>query len=315
MKRFIKRGVIFAVLLLSVCVGIELYLLTVLNEYSYKKQFVEQHKKEIKLLILGHSHAANGINAKLLNCGAFNMANQGRIAYYGATLAERYIPQLKDLQYVIWPLGYNFQYTSYRYPCTQRNKKNSKDINCVSSYKCMYEKYMNIPYNIPGMYWSELLHSKLDYARRILSRNFLAREICDTLGFEKIDIADRPSTWQTEKLPSEVDYKSPNASLALAENLSYMKRIAQVCKDAHVKLIVLSTPCYKSYLELTTPIGLREMQNCIDTMKSVYPTLEYYNYMNDCRFIEEDFFNSSHLSNIGANKFTHIIATECLLKE
>lgn len=61
-----KRGALFTLLLLLVCAGIELYLLTVLNEYSYKKQYVEQHSEDIQLLILGHSHVANGINPKLL---------------------------------------------------------------------------------------------------------------------------------------------------------------------------------------------------------------------------------------------------------
>lgn len=150
-----KRGALFTLLLLLVCAGIELYLLTVLNEYSYKKQYVEQHSEDIQLLILGHSHVANGINPKLLDIGAFNMSNQGRTTYYDAVLAERYIPQLKNLQYVIWPLGYNFQYSSYRYPCIHR-----KDVDYASSYKCMYEKYMNISYDISGIYWSELLHSK-----------------------------------------------------------------------------------------------------------------------------------------------------------
>jgi len=142
--------------------------------------------------------------------------------------------------------------------------------------------------------------------------HFFASGICDTLGFEGLDIAKRNLTWQTEKLPFEVDYKNSNADLALAENLSCMKRIAKVCKDTHVTLIVVSTPCYKTYLELTTPKGLKEMQDCIDSMKSVNPMLEYYNYINDDRFVEEDFFNSCHLSIVGANKFTRIIATECL---
>lgn len=304
-----KRGALFTLLLLLVCAGIELYLLTVLNEYSYKKQYVEQHSEDIQLLILGHSHVANGINPKLLDIGAFNMSNQGRTTYYDAVLAERYIPQLKNLQYVIWPLGYNFQYSSYRYPCIHR-----KDVDYASSYKCMYEKDMNISYDISGIYWSELLHSKLNYGRRMFSssKNFFASGICDTLGFEGLDIAKRNLTWQTEKLPFEVDYKNSNADLALAENLSCMKRIAKVCKDTHVTLIVVSTPCYKTYLELTTPKGLKEMQDCIDSMKSVNPMLEYYNYINDDRFVEEDFFNSCHLSIVGANKFTRIIATECL---
>ena len=56
-----------------------------------------------------------------------------------------------------------------------------------------------------------------------------------------------------------------------------------------------------------TERGIKEMQACVDTMRSVYPELEYRNYLADSRFTDDDFLNSSHLSEVGAEKFTKII--------
>ena len=162
MKRFILNAVIYSCLILITLFGIECYLLTVSNEYSYKRDYIEKKGPRISTLILGHSHAGNGINPVFIGDSTFNMAISGRNHYYDAIIAQRVIPKLPNLKCVIWPLGYNFQYASFRYPITSRKKK---DTDMSSTYKCMYEKYMEIPSNDgkPSLfYWSEFIHSKMD---------------------------------------------------------------------------------------------------------------------------------------------------------
>lgn len=304
MKNFLKQIIGLGILGILVCIGIECFLLTIPNEYSFKREYIETNGDGIKTLILGHSHAANGINPDFLGDSVFNAAISGRNHYYDAVLAERYIPKLKNLKCVIWPLGYNFQYSSYKYHCFF--KKN--DVDYSSSYLCMYEKYMDIHYNyfMPYTYWSEIINSKLGYGTRIF-KNYEEQIGCTTLGFEPVKLDWKTSNWVTEKLPQIVDYESKNAKLTLSEGLTNMKRIAKVCRENGIRLIVITMPCYKTYLKQVTERGLKDMQACVEAMHSVNPQLEYYNYISDNHFTDDDFFNSSHLSDVGAIKFSKIL--------
>ena len=305
MKKFLIRTAVFGVCIFFICVGIELLLLIIPNEYSYKWQYVETKGDEIKVLILGSSHNRNGIIPSLLGDSTFNMAIDGRYPYYDAVLAERYVPTMKNLKYVIWNLGYNWQYDNYKYSIIKHWKE--------SSFRCMYEKYFDIPY--PGFHnWSELINSNLDYGMRIMNyfiRNEAALQICDSLGEFLEQRSGKSSAWKNSKKVSKIDYDNPEAKKCFEETLGYMCRIAAVCERCHVRLIVITTPHYKGFLQNVSSRGLAEMQMCVAAMKEVCPTMQYYNYMLDSRFTDDDFFDVAHLSDIGAKKFTPILKEDC----
>ncbi len=311
MRKFLVNVLILGVLALLICFGTELLLLAVSNEYSYKRKYVEQHGGDIKVLILGHSHTGTGIDPTFLGDSVFNMAIAGRDHYYDAVLAERYIPRMKNLECVIWPLGYNLQYESYRYPCMGETKANLKGN---VTYMCMYEKYMHIHpagSSVPCRYWSEILNSNMDYSERIFHRDFEKKNKCTPLGYERYKVSSKAAgAWTRRSLPKIVDCESGNAPLALAEAMSDFKRMASVCGDNGVRFVVVSTPCYRTYRELMTERGIKDMSVCIDTMRSVNPKVEYYNYIYDDRFTEDDFFDASHLTEIGARKFTEILRND-----
>ena len=96
------------------------------------------------------------------------------------------------------------------------------------------------------------------------------------------------------------------------EFIKEIKEIARVCRDHGVRLIALTMPCHRTYIERTTSEGVAVLHALADSMRSVYPTVEYYDFMNDKRFVTADFFNSSHLNEVGALKFTDILKNEIL---
>lgn len=89
--------------------------------------------------------------------------------------------------------------------------------------------------------------------------------------------------------------------------------IVRLCKAYHIRLIVISPPTYKNYQSLITSKGLNSMKNVVKSMIKYYPNLEYKNYIFDQRFDIEDFYNSSHLSEKGAKKFSQIFKNDFLL--
>ncbi len=312
MVRFFKNALLFFLILSCVCIGVELYLLTVPNQYSYKKNYLENHGDRIKVLILGHSQTVNGIIPDVLGDSVFNMATQGRYVYYDAEIAKRWLHLLPNLECVIWPLGYDFHYDSYKYPLGGRRDKHEDSQ--VSTYRCMFEKYMGIRYadGFPCSYWPELLYSRLDYGKRLFGGSHEDLCQCDSSGFEALAVESKAPGWKHDRLPAPISYDDPNLSLSVALNIAYMKTIAQACRAAGARLIVVSMPYYKTYTALMTPRGLRDMHACADSMKSAYPALEYYDFVRDARFTDDDFYDPSHLTVRGAQKFSTIFREECL---
>lgn len=86
-----------------------------------------------------------------------------------------------------------------------------------------------------------------------------------------------------------------------------MRRLAEACRKAGIRLVVVATPCHRSFLEETTERGMAEMRECVEAMRGACPGMEYYDFMDDPRFAEDDFFNSSHLAEGGAEKFSKML--------
>ena len=306
MKRFIYNISLFSLVAFIIFIALECLSFAFPNEYSYKRKYVENNGSKIKLLVLGHSHTGKGIDPEAVGDSVFNMAMSGRIHYYDAVLAERYVSRLKNLKCVIWPLGYAFEYHSYLYPDVLLSKEH---VNAIEVQQCMYEKYMGISYEktIPYLHCSQLAVHPFGYKKSLLPDNYEKKIGGNLLGYEKITLAKRNGNWQESMLPSVIDYSHPDTPKARQEGIDNFKRIAAACRNANVRLVVISTPCYRTYRERMTERGKREMRECVDSMRSVYPAMEYYNFIADSRFTDDDFFDASHVCDQGAEKLSKIL--------
>jgi hypothetical protein len=173
----------------------------------------------------------------------------------------------------------------------------------------MYEKYMGISYEpyIPYMHSSEILFSCLEYGQRFFKSEDEKRG-CLKNGFVNLgNHLAKGEGWQNNNLPPKVDYNNPNAAKALQECIVSFKQIAESCKKAHVRLIVVGFPYYQTAREQVTERGLMDKKQCLDSMKAVFPDMEYYEFMNDSRFVPDDFLDATHLNPQGADKLTRIL--------
>ena len=107
MKKFLITISAFGVLMLLMFTIIEVGLLYRPNVYSYKRQYVENHLNDIRVLLLGSSHVEEGVNPALLGEGAFNMAISARLNEYDAAIAEKYVPQMPNLKAVVMHMDYS----------------------------------------------------------------------------------------------------------------------------------------------------------------------------------------------------------------
>lgn len=307
MKRFIHNITILGIILLLINIAIEFLLFLRPNEYSYKRAYVEEHINDIRCLLLGNSHIDQALKPNILGNGVFNMAISGRDIVYDIELAKRYVPQMNQLEILIMPFDYhNFYF--------DRAKDNPNEIKIPpglrGSYKCMYYKYMGI--RVDGFwYWSEILNSKLDYMKRFLKKDVDARE-CDSLGYVKRSLSKRNANWKDRSLPKIIDTTIDANREKQKLLFSRYCTLAELAMNQGAKLVLIFTPLYKTYNNSTNPVVIKEMESLVANLKQRYPNVEYYDYSTDERFIDEDFYDASHLTDIGANKFSKIVKEEVL---
>ena len=254
---------------------------------------MEKHIDDIKMLALGHSHIADGIDMAILGDSGFNAAIPGMKMDYIAEIAKRYVPRMSNLKILIIPLGYNFQYS------TGINKQQD---HMMIKYWDIGLSGKSILDNLDILYETKPKLRKLIVPKKELSFTY------DSLGHQHIPPSD--AVYIHDHLPPQ------SLKSGIPENyIRRVKEIAQVCKENGVRLIVVTTPCLPTYIDRTTERGVNELNQLVDSMRSVNSGVEYYNMMADKRFEKKDFFDSSHLNEIGAVKLSEIIKNEIIGKK
>ena len=146
MKRFLKDIINVTCILICLIVTVEIIQYYVSdNNYSYKSKYIKNHKDSIEGLILGHSHTLRGIDPALLGKNVFNNAESGKWIYYDAKELSKYVPDMSNLRFVIYPIGYDMPqgFLSCHYEHDHNFKKeDNHDYNIH-----MYAKYEHIPYD------------------------------------------------------------------------------------------------------------------------------------------------------------------------
>ena len=106
MTHFIKKIVLYLLPIALLAIGLEIYVESIPNSYTYKRQYMEQHASEIQTLVLGSSYAYDGIDTEYLP-HAFNLANSSQCFEDDYRLLAKYLSMMDSLQKVILPLSYS----------------------------------------------------------------------------------------------------------------------------------------------------------------------------------------------------------------
>lgn len=306
MKEFLKRVIAFSLIIIIITFILECLLLTRMNLYSYKSNYVKTHADDIECLLLGNSHIEEALIPDSMGTGVFNMAISGRSLVYDVALAEMHVPTMHNLKVLVVPCDYTMFYLG------RSSKKMTADQKALSStIKCMNYKYMDL--RVDGFwYWSEVLNS----SERLTSKLTTDLIECDSLGFIPLNLSNRSSNWEQKDLPdSKVDITKKKDSKLYEKLNNEFCSLAELTKSHHIRLVLLSTPLYKTYHELMNKTLIGEMNSFIHQLQAKYPHIEYYNYIFDNRFIDDDFNDAGHLSDIGAAKFSKIVKEEILEKK
>lgn len=172
MKRFAIRLLFFVIPALITVSLFEYYLREIPNDYSYKNSYLQENAADIKVLILGNSHAYRGVIPEKLNLKAFNAAYVSQTLDLDFLVFDKFKEQLNSLEFVIINISYPSLFSSL---------KISKESWRLKNYNLYYN--LNITSN-PKNY-SEILSNSFIINKKRFSRYYVNNEsliLSSTLG-------------------------------------------------------------------------------------------------------------------------------------
>lgn len=303
MNKFLKYLFFFSIPIFVGMFVAECLLRSVPNPYKYKYEWMQENAKNVELLVFGSSHTFYGIRPEFFCCKAFNLANVSQGLEMDLYLLEYWSDKYEHLNTIILPISYStcfgkgLQYGKESYRCRYytiymdchiyRGLKNCFEL---SDYRTAKEKWKKVCGNNVDLGYDEYGYGTTS----CLSRKSIERWNNGSEAAEAVE-RHRAKSWDN-----------------ITMNYGRMKVIAEWCEEHEVRLVLITTPCWKSYYGNLNDCQLKKMYGLIRDLQTEYG-IEYYDFLKDSRFDEDDFYDSNHLSEYGAEKFTKILNDTLLL--
>ena len=304
MKKFIITLICFSALLLLMCTAIEIGLLFRPNVYAYKRQYMENHLNDIRVLLLGSSHVEEAVKPELIGEGTFNLAISARLKEYDAALAEMYVPRMEKLEVLVMPVDYTNFFFNREIP---DKPSGQAGVNLVSTCRCMHTKYMGTRID-PIWYWSEILNSKLNFMSRFWNVNEQVLRECDSLGYVRLDIKDRKAGWEQLAKPAEMDSNKEINQKEYQEQWDIYESVAKVTQKHGVRLLLITTPVNEYYQKAMNNTMLNDIYQFAHELQQKYPNVEFHDFFYADGLVDDDFHDASHLNDSGAVKFSKLLS-------
>jgi len=304
MNKLIRTGIIYIVPTILILFFMENHLLLVQNSYNKKKRLLENELSKIKVLVLGSSLPANGIDPSYFAVNGFNLANISQSLYYDYELISKYISGMPDLKLVI--IGIDYFSLEYKL-----------DENPEYWRSFFYERFFQIP-----------LKSKkhrFDICRFSLIELYGGKRSLEcAMKHFKVDLAPdvkdngaqlpQNGKCSKDKIRGRVLFHHGIMHVKnIEKNMLYLNKMMQLLQSKSVIPVIVTSPLPREYSDYIDKTRYNKMQENVHSICVKYGA-KYHNYMFDDRFISEDFADD-HLSNIGSKKFSKIVNQEIIAPE
>ena len=295
MKRFYLALFLFVLPIFVFLGGAEYYVRSLPNIYKYKNEWMEEHAEEVEMLVLGNSHTGTAINPKYVSERMFNLANIGQEYMYDHFLFFKWAERCKKLKMVIISVSY---FSFYKNVLGNESEK-MQELNYSLYMDCPYHRY-DVSYSLESLYFSPLCGK--------IRKHLSGKDVnWSADGWIKWPLAEKSSVWNAEHVNKSLARIYLAHSYDYVEtNYRYLEGIVRYCYQHDVRIVLVSTPQTKEYNKCLDSRQIAHTHSLVDKLQKQY-AVEYYDYREDYRFTDDDFYDQSHLSEVGAEKFTKLL--------
>jgi hypothetical protein len=291
MKRFFWRLLLFIVPVFLLFLFTEYKLRTIDSRYLQKRDGLLINSDSIEILVLGNSHADDGINPIFFSKFTYNLANSSQTLLYDDLIVRKYLPLLSKLKYALISLDYHSLY-----------------LDIPEDRDFLYDYYYDI--NIKNKIF---LKEQFSFFFFVYSPTIAIDLICKSTNYKLNKGWEGTSNNSIDELSEKrgeisVDFFTNKIYKKIAENkqriiLSKLEALIMFLKSKNVTPILISTPCHSYYYsKLDNEIVLKN-DVIINELKIKYH-LNYINSLKDREFNSSDFYNADHLNSKGARKYS-----------
>jgi hypothetical protein len=263
--------------------------------YQAKRDNLVANADSIEILILGNSQNTYAINPNLFTKSAYNLAFESQTIYFDRQLLEKYLPILPNLKYVFFCVN-------------QHNLLNEHD----KTRDFFYKYYYDITYN-NECFWKEYC------LRSIFAHRF--KETWLLFWFDKHDKWVVKTTdnrgWSGRGVSNHDAIVSLLQSKIRADmfnnHLEKYGKDSVIINDLEFAInlliedgitpILITCPVFKLERDCLDPIIKNEIQRVSNYLANKYSIL-YLDFFDDDSFEIENYFDSDHLNDSGAEKLT-----------
>ena len=301
MKNYLFKISLFLLPLLAVAIFLEIYIRSKPNDYSYKNEYLTTHAKNIETLIFGSSHSFYGIDPQYFSMNTFNAAHVAQSLKWDYFIFDKFKDKMTNLNNVIIPISYFSLFYDL--------EGGDADWR-VKDYKIYYDaEEPSFKYN------SEVLNRKLVPLLMKFYKSFTGEDkgiYCSTNGFGQRSIlkdVDMESSGVTAaKIHTVENYNAFNGNLEILENF------ISECNQMDVMVFLVVLPAWETYREHLDADQLMATESYCFELSHKFKNAYYYSFLDDRKFKIEDFANSDHLNDKGAEKISRILNTVITFK-
>lgn len=301
MKRFLKYSAIFSAIIVALLGCCEIIVRHIPNSYTMKNEWMTKNGNSVRTLVIGNSHTYYAIKPDAIGDSIFNIANVAQTPEYDYFLLTKFESRLTNLKNLIVIIDESNIFD----PPFEDGKEWFRSI----YYKIYYGYNKHSDFSIYNYEISNFAIFTLKIQKEF--SNFFSDSTsrdCDSLGwgcrFTALERFDSTKMMNNAKYTIET-HKTNNLD-NVDYNVQYLNKIGDWCKEHNVNIIVITTPMWREYVNMINPKQLSVIYDVINKFTRKY-NATFKDYLRDPRFMGNDFRDPDHLSNLGAEKFSHIL--------
>lgn len=296
MKKFLTKLYSFLFPLLVSGLLLELLIRSIPNDYLFKRKMIESGADDIAVLVLGTSHAWEGVNPAFFTLRTFNAGHAAQSVDIDLALFRRFSSHLSNLKAILLPIDYP--------SLIFRTSTSSDDWRMKN-----YHLYYGLRTTFDPKHYSEILSVRFKtnvirvYKHYLQGKSFV---FSDSSGFyiKEGYVEDlKTSGVRDATLHSQLDLSM------MQENLKCLQEFIHEAKARDIVVLFYSSPMSNQYRSRLDEKQLNLTYQMVERLVEEDHVF-YRDFLDDPRFTDADFRNATHLNGTGAKKLSELLNRE-----
>lgn len=272
------------------------------QKFNYIEYYISCFGKsevDYELIITGLSYALKGFDIKSCKKKSFSFCFASQDIYYDYNIVKYLINNCKNKMSKIKYCVIGLSYYSFQYDLSLSSMKDKV---------LEYYKALGLIHNLKDFKLTNT-NSDFEINKNIANKIFYFNEYNnEIIKWEKKGISKVIDKVSVGKAQADLDCDK-NYVETVKENIILIQEYLNILENNNIKPIIVVFPASKYYTECFSKRIEDEFHSIINELRKNH-TFQYIDYFRNEQFEDKDFEDVSHLSPVGATKFTKILNNE-----